>query len=537
MDFNSYINYLNSQHNASGNNENAIAEQQILNDFYCHIMVERPLGNYLKNILLKENISIILTGHAGDGKTSLLYQTLRSMDLIEEKKPLAKSTLVNYENKNIMYIKDMSELNRDEQLHLINEGLNITNQGGSSIMISNTGPLIRIFKELFGESIENNLLNHMDSNSKNIFEVGEYKVLIINIAKLDNTDFIHDFLENISSTRFLNLANEREKNSFIYNNLKLINENLSKVSGFITNFYRNSYENGERFTLRQIIAHITYSITSNHTLEESLNKDPVINNIFNNFFGYKNGELDPNGLQIKGIKKIFQMKLDEKKIHGEDNIFIYNSFENFIEEIKDSLKNYWINTLNLNNDWDFQMDEFIEKSRKERQLIRRAMFFFNNFSQEEENKLLNSIFSNIFTTYINCKYNLKLESSDKNELERNLRDGLFRLYTGFSPKGETSIYLTLKREGEYIQNIQLIVGEIDKKKIKVTFGNISDPFNGKDYGQLFLELRDKKEIIPLNLPILEYFINLKNGIINTNIDPQLNNGIDKIKYKIMNLYK
>lgn len=534
MYFNDFINYLNSLHNASGNNKNAIAENQILNNFYSDIMVKRPLGDFLLNKLKEENLTIILTGHAGDGKTSLLYQLLKSIGEIKEKTPLEKFATVTLDNKPLMYIKDMSELDRQEQNSLMEKGLETSLTHGSSIIISNTGPLIRVLKEVLNkEDIENDILERMDLNDGKFLKNIPYKIMIINIAKLDNTDFIYEFLKNISQNKFLEDIEDNHKNSFIFNNLKLINENLYKVSSFVTNFYRNAYEKGDRFTLRQIIAHITYSITCNYNLENSFNKDFLYHNIFNNFFGYNGDSINNDAKQIKGIEKLISMNLDGKKIYKEDSIFIDSSFDNFIDSL--NIKDYWVKQ--LNNSVDSTREEIFEKSKISRKFIRRALFFFNNFNKEEEISFYNSIFSNNFSMYIDSKYNCDFPIKEKNELEKIIKEGLFKLYTGFTMKRENSIYLTLKRDGEYIQNIQLILGELDKRKVKIIHDIKKDLFNNRDFGHLFINLKDTNTKIPLNLPIIEYFTNLKNGIINTNVDPQLNNGIDKIKFKILNLYK
>ena len=47
-----FIKYINSLHNASAGNENAIAESQFGNPYYQQIEVERPVGMFLINQIM-----------------------------------------------------------------------------------------------------------------------------------------------------------------------------------------------------------------------------------------------------------------------------------------------------------------------------------------------------------------------------------------------------------------------------------------------------------------------------------------------------
>lgn len=76
MENNGFVDYLNTLHNEQANNENALAEAQQNNPYFKKVKVERPEAQYIANrIETGENACLmILTGHAGDGKTTLLFQ-------------------------------------------------------------------------------------------------------------------------------------------------------------------------------------------------------------------------------------------------------------------------------------------------------------------------------------------------------------------------------------------------------------------------------------------------------------------------------
>jgi hypothetical protein len=197
---NLYIQYLNSMNNANSSNDNSIAEAQITSPYYDQIRVERELGDYLIDVMKKEPSLILLTGHAGDGKTSLLHQVLRKLDAINSNDVLkVKDICQTSQIKGpLLYIKDMSELTLDEQVAFLKEGIENRKNGGSSIIISNTGPIIDAFKELekrfptntSADEIEMSILKMMDENVGNLDYIGDHQVVMINLARIDNTDLV-----------------------------------------------------------------------------------------------------------------------------------------------------------------------------------------------------------------------------------------------------------------------------------------------------------------------------------------------------------
>ena len=75
---NEFVEYLNTLHNEQAGNENALGEAQQKNPHFSKVKVERRAADYLEARIESGNDAcvIILTGHAGDGKTTLLFQDL-----------------------------------------------------------------------------------------------------------------------------------------------------------------------------------------------------------------------------------------------------------------------------------------------------------------------------------------------------------------------------------------------------------------------------------------------------------------------------
>ena len=121
-----FVNYLNTMNNASGDNINALAESQVTNQYYNHIRVDRKLGKYIVDKIkngAKE--TYIITGHAGDGKTSILIQVLKDLGLLNEGEALEVEALKEKEDIKLMYVKDMSELSETKQVDLLEKSLYI----------------------------------------------------------------------------------------------------------------------------------------------------------------------------------------------------------------------------------------------------------------------------------------------------------------------------------------------------------------------------------------------------------------------------
>lgn len=100
MDNNLYIDYLNSLHNYNAQNENAYGERNIDNPYFKDVMVRVGLCDYIKeNLTVKKPHILILTGHAGDGKTSIMYQVLTDMGAeFDVKEKLSEITLPMVQN-------------------------------------------------------------------------------------------------------------------------------------------------------------------------------------------------------------------------------------------------------------------------------------------------------------------------------------------------------------------------------------------------------------------------------------------------------
>lgn len=204
---NEFINYLNSTNNVGGNSTGSLAESQVKSSFYDSIKVDRKLGTYITDCVTSGNHqAFILTGHAGDGKTSILVQVLKTLGYLQPGAGLR----VEEEFANFLYIKDMSEIAAEKQANALRMALAVPQGRRTSLLISNTGPLLKTFetlvkeqKEASGEDftdedrmeLQSTLLTQLDSNDDNAIEVGGYPFILVNIARVDNVPFAAKILK------------------------------------------------------------------------------------------------------------------------------------------------------------------------------------------------------------------------------------------------------------------------------------------------------------------------------------------------------
>ena len=80
------IKYINSLHNLNASGANSLAESQANSSYFKDIYHPFHIVESLKSIFSKDQDAIIiLTGHAGDGKSTIAFELLR--ELGQEKYP------------------------------------------------------------------------------------------------------------------------------------------------------------------------------------------------------------------------------------------------------------------------------------------------------------------------------------------------------------------------------------------------------------------------------------------------------------------
>lgn len=545
---NEFVGYLNSINNVGGNSTGSLAEAQVKSKYFHMVNVDRRLGNYIADSVATKNYkAFILTGHAGDGKTNILVQVLKKLGYLGENEGLVEEK----EFSEFYYVKDMSEIAEKRQVSVLVKALSSPVSGRSSLLISNTGPLLNAFAtlekqrkaytgELFSEEdqiiLQSTLLTQLDQNEDKEIVISEYRFMLINVARIDNVSFSSKILKKIvDDSLWMECVSCPCCNRCpIFNNKKLVTNQFDRVSAFIENYYRYLFENDKRMTIRQMFGQLSYAITGNLTCEDinkKLLKEPFFNyNFANLFFGYYGIDEKKGATQIKGIEQIRMLQLDKIALDVDYQLFVNQDFSFFVPEIQKELQGLiskYKKHYQLVNE-DILVAQSEQKTEEKlRRAVRRFYLMFGLCSDNSEfENILNQIFGSNYTDY--CKI---IGGKQPKPILRKLQSVIFQaLYmknTGAATDGKTELPLTLRREDDVYQNVMLVLGEVNKNDLEIIQIPVENSFEDNREKQLIF-LKFKNDRFKLTLPMVNYFQNLLDGSIASNNNPSLTHGISTI---------
>lgn len=542
---NDFVAYLNSINNIGGDSTGSLAEAQVKTQYYDKIKIDRKLGRYITDsVLTKNHKAFILTGHAGDGKTSILVQVLKDLHYLGENEGLQEQK----EFPDFFYVKDMSEIGDERQAQILQKTLSVPANGKTSLLISNTGPLLQAFttlektrKESFGEhfteadkiELQSKLLKQLDVNADEPVSLAGYQFMLINIARVDNVAFASKILRKIiDSDLWAGCATCHYVDRCpIRNNVTLVAQQFDRVSAFVENYYRFLYENDKRMTIRQMVGQLSYALTGNLSCEyigRKLLKEPFFNyNFANLFFGFYGIKEKQDAEQIKGIKQIRILGLDKIALDVDYRLFVNQDYSFFLPAIQEQLielsKKYRKHYQLSSADSSISSDE-----RKVETDLRRAVRrFYLVFSLCEDKNQLNNIFNQIFGANYTDYYQMisgKVSKPVLRKLQSTVFQALYMKNTGAVADGQTELPLTLRREGDVFQNVMLVLGMVNKNDLEIIQVPCGNTFEDNTEKQaLYLRLKNGK--FKLNLPMVNYFQNMIAGSIASNNNPALTHGI------------
>lgn len=544
---NEFVSYLNSTNNIGGNSTGSLAEAQVKSPFFDCVKVDRRIGQSIVNEVQQEKYrSYILTGHAGDGKTSVLVQVLKSLGLLEQGEGLE----IAKQYPHLFYVKDMSEIPEQKQVELLKKTLLSPTNGRTGLLISNTGPLLKAFTTLAKENcdakhvefgsderinLQNCLLTQLDKNEDREIEVAGYKFVLVNIARVDNVMFSKRILQKIIAPTLWEKCKECPSYNRcpIINNIDLISAQFDRVGTFVENYYRYLYEYDKRMTIRQMVGQISYGITGNLTCERiraGYLKEPLFTyNFANLFFGYAGLTREKDSQQIKGIQYIQNLGLDSIALDVDYRLFVNHDYSLFPESVRtmvESLSQKSRKHFQVLDDSDDAFANLQERTARIRKSIRRFYLVYGNVeSGEAKGDLYNQIYGSYF-----IDYKKMITSTQPISMARKIQNIVFNaLYiknTGFLPATSTEnmLPLTLRREDDVYQSVLLVLGEVNKSDIRIITKKITNQLEDVDEKyDVFIQL--KGEQFKLSLPMLTYFNNLIEGAVSSNSNPALTHGI------------
>ena len=276
---NSFVAYLNTLQGIDANNKGSLAESQARNPLFKELRISHPISKEIFDELTKEDGgNVILTGHAGDGKSTLALEVIRALRNLSPDDPLQeelkKCEIITYEGRTISIIKDLSECTKERDAFV--KALFRPGSTERFLIVSNTGPILDLFRNNRGRTgedlgtIEDRLLEAMDSDTRHKFVFGPVSFNVYNLARQNNLDLGMGVLAKmVHSTQWDSCQGcPSAERCPLLANRNLMKRHFPLVSRRIWMLYFRAYAYGERLTMRQMSAHFSFILTGGATCHQ-----------------------------------------------------------------------------------------------------------------------------------------------------------------------------------------------------------------------------------------------------------------------------
>ncbi len=515
-----FVSYLNTLHRCNGNNENATAEANIKTEFANDIIVEdeKLIALILKKLSVN-NGKVLLTGFAGDGKTTLAQIVVSK--LVPEGN--ISEPIMRYESttfgRSLVVIKDLSETAIDESRDLISTYL--LDPNCSLLLVSNTGTVLDRLKEnssifsMNSHDVESEVLQGISGNMQTgIGEIclGSTKIGVINLVRHDNLKTARKVLDKIVTHPSWDLVDDEFKESAIYRNVLALRS--QEVQDRLFLMYNRLYEYGERLTMRFLVEHFVFIITGNQ-------KDQYSNRLFfDNIFG----EGDKNANTLTAISLINRQHFGSNIPSKWKRRIWINTQNSSILNIYPGFDSEYLQTLNNGKYMDV-------KGMAARLRAYRILYFLSPEPEVDESFLCSFLNSPGLSIWTKIQKNIPLDSRFQSQLVNRIRHVVKEYFSGVKlpendTEGSNDIYITMSRQSSDIrQSAQAVIARFKWEWRNTIDLQIKEDSRGNK--QLFLikarkgaSLRNPEAIpegsyipLPLPLPFLDYLLKRHMGNI------------------------
>lgn len=528
---NPFVGYLNSLQQVGGSNENALAESQVCNEYFALLHVAHPLvQTILGELRDPSGRHIILTGHAGDGKSTLAIDVLKHLKYLSPEAPLPDpiGPREEVESANVTIIKDLSEQDKAKKSELIDE---LVENKKRFLLVSNTGTLLDLFKShedvLTPENgdLESCALKAISSDTGAAdLDLKETRFKIFNLAMTDNLALAKQIFERMLDEDRWIACSEKEcrETCPICINVDLIRKNKERVLDRIFLAYRRMYEYGIRLTLRQLTEHLAYMLTSGlegsdiRILQEKAHRPLTIEFLFfNRFFGDNGAEADMAAIRMKSVKAVLDQGFGERpspvwehrlwlKTYGQAFPFNVAGCEKVFETLRDQGSRI-----------QGKPNVKISPDRA-REQVRRMLYFLYDFKDKDNAYIGQFLNSPSLLNWMDWQASEgRLKPRETTGLGQKVYHVLqehftgVRLPEGSSQGGDRRLYITLSRpRREVRQSAQIVLAELDWST--ATHLELKEKIFANGRQRKDLVLRGKEPIkdidLDLGVPFLDYVL-------------------------------
>lgn len=540
VELNGFVSYLNTLHNVGAGNANALAEFQSVSQFFGSIYEPIAIADDIHRRLISNGEAVVvLSGHAGDGKSTIALDILKQLKRQSSLEPLAAPPRpIETERigaKDIHIVKDMSEHTAERRLETFKQSLQVGS--GSWLIVSNTGPLLNTLVKANPE-IEQSILQLLDRPIANalhdethLIKGFEKPIYVANLSKLDNVQTAVNVLERITSHASWSQCKSCPAYSScpIHRNVATV-KNSAELGQRVAWLYRllTSYE--RRLTMRQMTAQLAYSITGGMDCASVISATEQFGaaasfrkNLFSElFFGYSDGEAVAEARNLYCVRQLHQLA-SEGRTRPSVELRLQRDIPGAYAAIEDELKpvlDHWRNDSTR-----------AASGTAARAAIRRLVFMFGRQMENAPSREWWADFVEDFSGspklrqwegWRNTKA-LPESASEKRSLVRQILSVIGEHCTGFAsaPGANTKLLVTLRRDDmETTQPVQVVIGEYDESDFRLEFDQA--------------ELTPRLMYLPssgavfmrLPLPLLDFVSRRSIGDFGQDLDPIYINQLD-----------
>ena len=548
-----YSEYLSSLISTNIFNENAIAEAQAVNPLFGTIHTTHPLVHILdKELRQKTGKHVILTGHAGDGKTTI------AVDIIKQLRGLPPSAMLEkplerreeIEEHRLSIIKDFSEREGKADQTLIEE----LKAGQRRFMIiSNTGTLLDFFKgnaqawQINSVEAESRILTAI-SQKKGAAEVefAGVEFIVYNLAYIDNLKLAENiFTRMLEPDNWIGCGScSRESFCPVKHNVELIRSAQEQVTHRLFLLYRRLYEYGTRLTIRQLTSHLAYIISSGINAANVHKKMSQMKSeylFFNRLFGDDGKSPDVAASEMKAIVELKRQSLGTIFNSGiEMNLWLKPSVHGTIrvlpevKELFSDMRKKGMASLTVSG-----AGSTPEQARRQ---LRRLLYFFVNDEVADSQVMIDFLNSpNILYWQEWQQKGSVLEKAYRAKYTNMVFHVIQEHFTGVRmPEGmgtqDSRLYITLSRkQSEVRQSAQIVIAELDWSQSVILELDRSSNAAGAEYVELALKGQGvlKGVTLRLGLPFLDYVTQRHYGEIGNLLNAAYKERLEHFKLQVL----
>nr|WP_321306836.1 hypothetical protein [uncultured Sphaerochaeta sp.] len=538
-----FIDYLNTLHRCNGNNKNATAEANLQTHFSKEILVEdiTIIDEIIKGLYSNDG-KVLLTGFAGDGKTTLAQLVVEKVafgSIITAPIQIFGETTLS---KPLVVVKDLSESGSLEEKRKISEYL--ADPYYAVLLVSNTGTVLDCLKSFatkYGLSeieTESAVLQGIGGDTISgigLIKLPNISISVINLVRHDNLKIARQVFQKIIDNAFWRVADEY-KTAYpdIFANIEALQNSLVMDRLFL--MYQRLYEYGERLTLRNLLEHFSFIITGNNN---GTNTEMCF---FDNVFG----GLEEEANDITAIALI--------KKH------------NFGENIPSSWKRkIWINPNSASSiqilgpfqELFYKLLQYgknkNEKGSSARLRLYRMLYFLSplaNEDRETEKYICNFLNSPGLIIWKKLQERKSLDSKLESNIINRVRHVIKEYFAGVKlpeneKEGYEDIYITMSRHSQYIrQSAQAVIASFKWRWQTTVAMAVETDYRGNEQlvllkackGKTLQECSDGEDCLKLLLPLpfLDYLLKRHMGHVGHMEFQNYQKRLDAFKIAILN---